>query len=111
MAALNSNGSPNNIAIRGGNAFFMEVDMRTVLSVALLVFLSVPALAGDETRALHGRWDQFNTIGYVRFRDDGTFRWHRVKFGTLEGRYRLLDGGAIEMKTSPVPGIIATAEF
>jgi hypothetical protein len=72
-----------------------------------------PVLAGDgsDSGDLIGRWDQGRTDGFVRFFPDGSFRWRAPANVLVEGRYRVLSGGAIELSLFPGPGQRLTDEF
>jgi hypothetical protein len=73
-----------------------------VVLVLLILGMSLSSARAGDKEDIVGRWDCPQNGQYLRFNADGTFKLVTT-FWTVEGKYRLLDDGFLELDT---PGLI-----
>jgi hypothetical protein len=80
----------------------------TLLAASVTVLGCDGAPSKIENTGLIGRWDDCRSDQvFIRFNSDGTFRWMTLT-DQLDGRYRVLDGNAIEFTLTHRRGKVAS---
>lgn len=68
--------------------------------MCLIAASFVSPVRADESNSLIGRWDwPRSDVYYIRFLDNGVFRYSTSE-GLVEGRYRILRGGVVEVNVT-----------